>query len=482
MSESNFNFREWVKIQVGPYTFHTVDHDHYTLETEYGIAEINFYSFEGEEEIVELRITNKKTNTTSFFLHFQPVDEEHSKDLFNEMVMSLVSLKDSHTTKILLFCSAGMTTSFFAQKMNELSNLMEIDFEFNAVSVNEVYQNAQDYEVILIAPQVAYEENNIKKRIKDKLILKIPTSIFAKYDANGCIEFVRDELKEYRSNKKKKSQECCSCCKEGSEGKFLVIATAPSDSETRINYRVYDNGEITINQTVIKRYLDINDIDDIIDIQVCQNKESSFDAISIAVPGVVLNGKLDLPPTHGSKIFSRPDQLYDMKKHFEQCVDIPVIIENNANCAALGWYQSQDQYQNICLMSQPNGWLIGGQGIVINGKMIRGAHGIAGELKYILNQLNYTSPLSLNPYHLDTIKEVVTKGILTNISIVDPEVIVLRCEMLPDVQEIHDELLKYLPEERIPDIIHIDEFNDYILLGQQKLCQDLYDKEREKDE
>ncbi len=472
MSEISFDFRNWMLSQAIPYSIQEIDHSHYNIETEYGIAEINFYQFEEEQsEIVELRITSKLTNTTSFFLHFQPVDESHSKDLFHEMLMSLSSLKEKKVTKILLFCSAGMTTSFFAQKMNEVSNFLELDYEFNAVSVNEVYQNAKDYDVILIAPQVAYEEKNITNRIQDKLILKIPTSIFASYDANGCIEFIRESLKEYHQTKKKKKKECCTCCKKTSKGKFLVIATAPSESETRINYRIYEQGQITLEQTVIKRYLDIEDLDDIIKVQAFQNKNKPFDFISVALPGVIQNGKLDLPHVHASKIFSNPNQPLNIQKHFEELIQVPTILENNANCAALGWYQSQEQYQNITFMSQPNGWLIGGQGIIINGELVRGAHGIAGEIKYIVNQLQYTSPLNLDPYHLDSVKEIVTKAILINISILDPEVIVLRCEMLPDVKEIHEALLNYLPEDKIPEIVHIDNFNDYVLVGQQYLCQ-----------
>lgn len=481
MSENNFDFRTWMLSQSIPYPIHEIDSSHYNVETEFGISEINFYQFEEEQsEIVELRITSKISNTTTFFLHFQPVDESHSKDLFNEMLLSLTSLKDNKITKILLFCSAGMTTSFFAQKMNEVSNFLELDYEFNAVSVNEVYQNAKDYDVILIAPQVAYEENNIRNRIQDKLILKIPTSIFASYDANGCIEFIRDSLKEYHQNKKKK-KEACSCCKKNGEGKFLVIATAPSESETRINYRIYDQGKVTLDQTVIKRYLDIEDLDDIIKVQFFQNKEKPFNAISVALPGVIQDGKLDLPHVHASRIYSKPNQLFDIQKHFEELTQVPVILENNANCAALGWYQSQEKYQNITLMSQPNGWLTGGQGIIVNGKLVRGAHGIAGEIKYIINQLQFSSPLNINPYHLDSIKEIVTKAILINISILDPEVIVLRCEMLPDTKEVHEELLKYLPEDKIPDIVHIDNFNDYILVGQQYLCHKAY-KERKENE
>lgn len=133
-----------------------------------------------------------------------------------------------------------------------------------------------------------------------------------------------------------------------------------------------------------------------------------------------------------------------------------------------------DQYENICFMSLPNGWLTGGQGIVVNGKLVRGAHGIAGELRYVMNQMHIDNPLTLNPYHLDTVRQIVTKSILLNISIMDPEVVVVRCEMLPYPDEIKEELKKYLPEDRIPEIVHIDDFNDCVMNGQYSLCQSYF--------
>lgn len=467
-----FDFRKWIEEQKGPYTLTVDDHDHYRIETPYGLSEITFCQFEGENsEIVELRNTCKKTGTTKFFLHFQPVDEEHSADLFHEMISSLLALKDAQTTRVLLFCTAGMTTSFFAEKLNDVAKILDLDYEFHAVSVSDVYAEARNYEVILIAPQVAYEEKNLRERIRDRLILRIPVKIFASYDANGCIEFVRESLQEYHQNRKKKKNRC-SCIHDKEKGKYLLIATAPSDTDTRINYRIVENGVVIKDRSVIKKNLDLYDLEDIISVEVLSGGGKPFDTISLAVPGVVQNGRLDLPRTHGNNLQGSTGNMFELKEYFEKKTSVPVLVENNANCAALGWYSSQDRYKNICFMSLPNGWMIGGQGNVVNGKLVRGAHGIAGEIKYFMNELQIEKPLSMNPYHLDSILQLVTKAILVNIAILDPEAVVIRCEMLPYPEEIRKELMKYLPEERIPDIIHVEDFNDYVLLGQQKLCLD----------
>lgn len=470
MSES-FNFKHWVLQQNGPYTIREQDEDHIHIENEYGPSEVNFYHLEEEGEIVELKVTCKKTNMTRFFLHFQPVHEEHAKDLFREMISSLLSMKNSQTTKVLLCCSAGMTTSFFAEKLNEVARMNALDYDFSAVGVQEVYAHAKDYDVVLVAPQVGYEEARLKRSIVDKLILKIPTQLFASYDAAGCLEFVRNEVNAFFQTKKKKASNCCKCNK-SDIGKVLIISTAPGEDNTIIHYRIYENGEIILDRRVLKKTLDLEDIDDIIDTQVCQNTATPFKAISIALPGIVQDGKLDLPKTKSVNLQGEKSNFFNIQKYYEDCAGVPVRIENNANCAAYGWYTNQSKYQTVCLMSQPAGWLIGGQGIVVNGKLIRGSHGITGEIRYLLNQMSYETPLSIDPYNVKVMREITGKALLANISILDPEVIIVRNDMLLDVEEIKEELEKYLPASRIPEIIHMDDFNDYVMAGQERLLKE----------
>ncbi len=470
MSES-FNFKHWVLQQNGPYTIREQDEDHIHIENEYGLSEVNFYHLEEEGEIVELKVTCKKTNMTRFFLHFQPVHEEHAKDLFREMISSLLSMKNSQTTKVLLCCSAGMTTSFFAEKLNEVARMNALDYDFSAVGVQEVYAHARDYDVVLVAPQVGYEEARLKRSIVDKLILKIPTQLFASYDAAGCLEFVRNEVNAFFQTKKKKASNCCKCNK-SDIGKVLIISTAPGEDNTIIHYRIYENGEIILDRRVLKKTLDLEDIDDIIDTQVCQNTATPFKAIGIALPGIVQDGKLDLPKTKSVNLQGEKSNFFNIQKYYEDCAGVPVRIENNANCAAYGWYTNQSKYQTVCLMSQPAGWLIGGQGIVVNGKLIRGSHGITGEIRYLLNQMSYETPLSIDPYNVKVMREITGKALLANISILDPEVIIVRNDMLLDVEEIKEELEKYLPASRIPEIIHMDDFNDYVMAGQERLLKE----------
>ena len=85
------------------------------LQTENYIASIYFY----EEEIIELRIESIREGNTEFFLHFQMTEIDHARTLFEELEKTLLTLDDAHPLKILLCCTSGLTTSYFASELNK---------------------------------------------------------------------------------------------------------------------------------------------------------------------------------------------------------------------------------------------------------------------------------------------------------------------------------------------------------------------------
>ena len=118
-------------------------------------------------------------------------------------------------------------------------------------------------------------------------------------------------------------------------------------------------------------------------------------------------------------------------------------------------------------MFQPSHYCLGA-GIIINGELLLGQHNLAGEVQYL--------PMDLSDDRLVLCKtpegalELVAKTITSIISLISPEVIVLFCEMVPDVEELNLEIQKYIPKEYIPPIIKLDHLEEYTLLGQMVLC------------
>lgn len=73
---------------------------------------------------------------------------------------------------------------------------------------------------------------------------------------------------------------------------------------------------------------------------------------------------------------------YPLKKNLEATTGLPVAIDNDANCAALGemWKGSGQGARNLVLVTLGTGI---GSGIVINGHIVHGAGGAAGEIGHL---------------------------------------------------------------------------------------------------
>ncbi|PQP79662.1 PTS sugar transporter subunit IIB [Spiroplasma sp. ChiS] len=80
--------------------------------------------------------------------------------------------------KILLVCSAGMSTSILVKKMEEAAEIMNIDVHVETKAMAEAQSVLENYDVILLGPQVKYIENNIKS-MTEKPVSVIPANVYA---------------------------------------------------------------------------------------------------------------------------------------------------------------------------------------------------------------------------------------------------------------------------------------------------------------
>jgi glucokinase len=114
------------------------------------------------------------------------------------------------------------------------------------------------------------------------------------------------------------------------------------------------------------------------DLVALVNDLGDADGVGVGVPGIVdfERGFLAISPNLPSL-----NQL-PVRDRIEQKLGRPVFLENDANCAALGeaWAGAAKGYPDFLLLTLGTG--IGG-GIVIGGRILRGAAGMAGELGHI---------------------------------------------------------------------------------------------------
>ncbi|WP_028857281.1 PTS sugar transporter subunit IIB [Psychrilyobacter atlanticus] len=65
--------------------------------------------------------------------------------------------------KILLLCSAGMSTSIVVKKMREAAELKGIECEIEAMGLEQFHLNLDEYDVFLLGPQVRFKKDELNK-------------------------------------------------------------------------------------------------------------------------------------------------------------------------------------------------------------------------------------------------------------------------------------------------------------------------------
>lgn len=97
---------------------------------------------------------------------------------------------------ILLCCSGGMTTGYFAEKLNKYCQLNHLPYHVDATAVYQLENVYQKYDLILIAPQLRYKQHELSQKLKPVLVDNIDASIFATYDCQAMIEHIEKIIKD----------------------------------------------------------------------------------------------------------------------------------------------------------------------------------------------------------------------------------------------------------------------------------------------
>lgn len=134
----------------------------------------------------------------------------------------------------------------------------------------------------------------------------------------------------------------------------------------------------------VEKYLAILD-------EVYEPLKGQIDGIAMSFPGVIDSSR-GYCYSGGSFFFAAGQEMGQiMTEHF----GVPVTLENDGKCAALAeyWKGSLQGVQNGAAIVLGTG--VGG-GIIVNGELVRGSHFSAGELSFLLSDLN--KPLEMSSY------------------------------------------------------------------------------------
>lgn len=446
-------FKKWILFQeIDQFTI-TLGNDGFndviTIKTNYGIGFITFYPL----NIIELRVVRKKTEELTFFLHFELTNLKHATELFNEMIEAMKLMIHKPSKKLLLCCSSGFTTTYFASQIQEAINILHMNYEIEATSYTKLFEKGEDFDVIMLAPQVGYNLARTRAIFKDKVVFTIPPAIFAEYNVEALFDLIKAKIAKY--NAKSKNQRVALDQIENivMDTTVLCISLFRNTGPVHIAYRLYGpHVKILEDTEVIKQRITIQDIYDIIDTILLRYPEVEY--ISLAAPGIINDGMATTANING---FAEMNYKQLIGNRYSQ----KLIVENDVNAAVCGYSALEHITSSLVFLFQP-ATTYAGAGTIINGQLVTGRRNVAGEVQYLPKHSVHHVPIVATPEAITlTIRDIV----LSFISTLAPDTFVIFCTLLPYIDDLQKSLEGAVPTAYIPNLIKVDDIQDYIFPG-----------------
>lgn len=89
--------------------------------------------------------------------------------------------------KILLVCNAGISTSILVSKMKRAAQDQGIDVSIQVKSMTGVREVIQDMDIVLLAPQIGYEQKKLQELAGDIPVEKVNVRDFGILNGEGVL-------------------------------------------------------------------------------------------------------------------------------------------------------------------------------------------------------------------------------------------------------------------------------------------------------
>ncbi len=206
--------------------------------------------------------------------------------------------------------------------------------------------------------------------------------------------------------------------------------------------------------------MNIEDLIEIIDPML--EKYPEIETIGLSLPGSIEQGVVYLE--------DHPIHQMNVQKILKEKYHRDVFPFNDANMIVTGIYWLEDRYKSVVLYFLPIGSYRAGCGIVVNGHLIRGRQNVAGEVGYVEKIIQFSKDPELLIETEEGTTELVGKSLISLISSLGPEAIFIYSNKTKDVNQIRDEIKKYIPNEFIPDLVLVNDIREYMMTGTFLRC------------
>ena len=457
------HYREWVlsrRIRGCSITWQ--DNEHIRLATDNMFGDVVFHAQEGRPEVVELRVTRQRECEPTFVTRFELANMLRAKELFIEMTEVLEETDLRGTTRVLLCCDAGVSTTVYKNRLCDAAEALSLHYVFTAVPLDEAIAKGERPDVVLIAPQVGYRRRDAVQAFPHATVIEIPDEVFARLDVDATLKLVLDALSEGVRDTAV-SHELRIARPLDTSKDVMVVSVVNYTRSTTIGYRVFSRGSIVADGMVRKRHVDFRDIKDVLaTARLDELDVSDLDAVGITLPGIVNRASVSLPSDNVSD--------YDLGRALEKRYGVEVYVDNNANAAAMGCYVSQDEYDSVVFHAQHTGMMACAEGIVVDGHLVKGRLNYAGELLPLASKLRFGGDPTELAWTYDGMREVVATYLCAPICTVSPDAVYVSSALVSNMDALHAELQKVLPARRIPALLRVSDLRELVYLGELALC------------
>ena len=118
-----------------------------------------------------------------------------------------------------------------------------------------------------------------------------------------------------------------------------------------------------------------------------------------------------------------------------------------------------------CFMSAGNSGAV-----LVGGQLIVGSHSLAGEMQYVNKVLAYSDDPANLARTPEGVLELVSKYLISIISSLDPQRIVIYCDMVANTVELRRKIAEVIQEEYIPELVKTDDVLEYMFIGGLVSC------------
>ncbi|MBR3313632.1 MAG: hypothetical protein IKG18_05775 [Atopobiaceae bacterium] len=423
-------------------------------------GEVNFYDID-DQTVVELRLDRIKDGSSLFFLHFELQDTERAMQLFLQMVDTLEKRRNREVRHVLLCCTCGMTTTYFANKLNEVSIEQDAGYDFQATSVEDAMQRGGDYVAVLIAPQVGHRLREVREALTGVVVIELPATVFGSYDANAAFGILVDALHEARRTAESDLRFVRGY---DSTKSVLAVSYVHRADESTISYVAMTEGKERARGMIVRDTFDEDALRDFIStLRLEGYAPQDFDAVGIALPQTMGRESALAGSSEGALAADTAERLSNMW-------GVPVYLDNNATAAAAGCYVVQQEFDNLVFHAQSIGEIDCEQGYVLDGKPHVGRCGRDGSFAQFAGRFKLSMDLEDAAWRFDGMRELVAHYLGAAICTVAPDAAFVWCDFLPDMDDLREELAQIVPEDSIPELIPISNYDALTLMGEMALC------------